>query len=233
LLGSDPWFSSWNYDALRLLFGAVPHSRSIDAVFDFLIFNHLVTTWIFVACFYVLWATQDSQQGWRRRRLLQIPIPLCVAVLISLIVRPWVSWPPPVLNPAFRSLYPSYFWSNSNQDSFPSHATLVYFVVATGIWPLKKWLSVVLALLVLLLIALPRIYVGGHYPIDVFASLLLVFLVLPLVWRFPVPEPVSKWLITQERGRIARELLLILWLFELGESFGSVTSILRRFWHFG
>lgn len=233
MLGLDPWFSAWNCRLLRLLFWAVPHRGRTDTVFDFLVFNHLATSWIFAACFYVLWAMEDSRQGWRRRRLLQVPVAFCVALLITLIVRPWISWPPPVLNPAFRPLYPSYFWSNSNPDSFPSHATLLYFVVAAGIWPLKKWLSVVLGVLVLLLISLPRIYVGGHYPIDVLASLLLVVLVLPLVWRWPVPEPVSRWLVTQEPSRIIREVLVILWVFELGESFGSITSVLRRFWHFG
>lgn len=215
------------------MFGALPHSRGTDAVFDFLIFNHLATTWIFAACFYVWWTIGDSDQGWPRRRLLQICAAFSIAVLISLVVRPWISWPPPVLNPAFRPLYPSYFWSNSNQNSFPSHATLAYFVVAAGMWPLKKWLSVVLGGLVLFLIALPRIYVGGHYPIDVFASLILVAIVLPLVWRCPVPEPVNRWLVTQTRSRIVREFLVILWVFELGESFGSITSALRRFWHFG
>lgn len=61
---------------------------------------------------------------------------------------------------------PGYFWGNGTFNSFPSHATLAYFAVAAGLWSLNRRLGLTLALLVLGLVSLPRIYLGGHYPID-------------------------------------------------------------------
>jgi len=74
--------------------------------------------------------------------------------------------------------------------------------------------------------------VGGHYPIDVLASVVLAAVVLPLVWRWRVPEKVENWLTTKGRGSRLRELALILWVFELGEGFKGSIYILATIRHY-
>lgn len=149
-------------------------------------------------------------------------------------VRPWISWPAPSLNRNFQSLYPGYLWNTGSADCFPSHSTLIYFTVAAGLLPLSRWVSLILSAAVLGMISLPRVYVGGHYPVDVLASLLLTILVLPVVWRWNVPEPAINWL--NEKGYstsiLLRELVLMLWLFELGEGFTGSTSALKHLYHY-
>jgi membrane-associated phospholipid phosphatase len=228
----QPWFPEWNYRALQVLFHFVPHGRGTDILFDFLVRDRLLSTWIFAAAFYVFWAIDDSRTAWRRSRLFQVVFAFGIAVLISLIIRPWIAWPAPVLNPAFRDLYPMYFWSNGNSNCFPSHATLAYFMVAAGLWPLNRGSSVVLAVVVLALISLPRVYIGGHYPIDVFASLVLGIAVLGAVWQCPIPSNLRDWLNQKGREATVREFLLILWVFELGEGFSGSTSILNKLRHY-
>jgi len=228
----DPWFSEWNYRTLQALFHVLPHRGSTDTLFDFLDFNQLVSTWIFAASFYLFWIIDYGRTMWRRCRLFQIVVAFGIAIPITLIVRPWISWPAPVLNPRFRVLYPSYFWGNGNLNSFPSHSTLAYFMVAAGVWPLNRRASLWLSVGVLTLISLPRLYVGGHYPIDVLASLVLVIVVLALVWRWQVPASVASWLVRSGPGTFLREFLLILWVFELGEGFRGSTNILFEIRHY-
>jgi membrane-associated phospholipid phosphatase len=228
----EPWFPDWNYRALQALFHFVPHGRGTDKLFNFLVFDHLVSTWIFAAAFYVFWTIDDSRTACRRIRLFQIVLAFAIAVLITLIIRPWIAWPAPVLNPAFRDLYPTYFWNNGNSNCFPSHATLAYFMVAVGLWPLNRRVSVALSVVVLALISLPRVYLGGHYPIDILASLVLVIAVLGLVWRCPIPSPLVDWLNRKAAEATVRKFLLILWVFELGEGFGGSSTILNKVAHY-
>ncbi len=84
------------------------------------------------------------------------------------------------------------------------------------------------------MISLPRVYVGGHYPIDVLASLLLTLLILPLAWRWRVPEAVTNWL--NEKGystsTLLRELVLMVWLSERSEGFKGSTGVLKHLYHY-
>ena len=69
---------------------------------------------------------------------------------------------------------PSLFSSSPlNENCFPSHSTLICLIVAIGLLPLHRKIGAILIAFVLVAISLPRIYVGGHYPIDVAASAVL------------------------------------------------------------
>ena len=231
-MSAQPWLADANYKILQYLFRLVRHRSFSDTLFDFLTFNHLVSTWIFAAVYYVYWQMRDEHTQWRRMRLLQMAIAFTIAVLITLAVRPWISWPAPSLNPKFQALYPNYFWGNGSQDSFPSHATLAYIMVAAGVWPFNRRLAVTLSLAVVLLISFPRMFVGGHYPIDVAASLVLGVALLLLVWRWHMPARMTERLVAAGRTSIVRELLVIFWVFELGEEFRGITNLAFHIRHY-
>lgn len=222
----EPWFSGWNYHVMEFLFRVIPHKTGIDAVFEFVNRQRLVSTWVYAVFFYLFWRIDDSQTVLRRSRLLQIVIAFGIATTITLGVRPWISWPSPGLSPTFRLLYPKYFWGNGNPNSFPSHSTLTYFLVAMGFWPLSRRISMVLSILLFPLIILPRIYVGGHYPIDVVASLVLAVSTLALVWQWRVPTVIANALSPQAPRPTLREVLFILWVFELAQEFGGIQGII-------
>ncbi len=227
-----PAAGGWNYYLLEKLFQAIPHSGTADTLFDFLVADSLVSSWVFAAAFYWFWSQDDSQTGQRRGRLLQIVAAFAIALLVSLLVRPWINWPAPGLNADFQPLYPQYFWNNGSPDSFPSHSTLAYFAVSAGLWPLSRRVSLILSALVLLLISLPRIYVAGHYPIDVLGALAIVAVILPMVWRWRVPEGATNWLARKGPGAAAREVLLIFWVFELGDGFKGSTYLVATIRHY-
>src|SRR5580658_4439149 len=168
-----PFLPEWNFRVLQEFFRLVPHNDWRDTLAQFLVSNALASTWIFAAVFYFYWRIEDERTVWRRGRLLEIIAAFLLALAATLSWRPWVGWPAPSLVPRVRELYPDYFWNDGNPNCFPSHSTLIYFIVAAGFWPFKRWLSALLMLWVLLAISAPRIYVGGHYPIDVIAAILL------------------------------------------------------------
>jgi len=230
-MSTDPWLSTWNYHLLQLLFRLIPHSRVTDELCDQLIVNPLLSTWVFAACFYRFWTKDDEQTARRRRYLAGAVFAFGIAGVATLILRPWIYWPAPVLNPRFQPLFPRYLWGNGSANCFPSHSTLAYFIIAVGFWPLNRRLSFWLSGMVVFFISLPRVYEGGHYPVDVLFSCLVGILVLVAVWRCPVFRNLS----TRSEGRqsqeAVRDAILFLWTFELGEGFRSVESLVRMARH--
>jgi membrane-associated phospholipid phosphatase len=222
-----PWFPDWNYRLMEFLFRIVPHSVTTDKFFQLLVKSPLASTWIFGASFYILWTIPDDKKVWRRTQLFLILLALSIAVLITFGFRPWIAWPAPARTVAFQSLFPPNLRGHGTGDCFPSHATLAYTMVAMGLWRLHRGISMALAILVLPLIAIPRIYVGGHYPIDILASLVLGVIVLLAVWQWSTAARLARWLTQVGGDSQLRELLFFLWVFELANGFSGTGYVLR------
>jgi undecaprenyl-diphosphatase len=201
------------------MFRLIPHSITADEFCDLLIWNPILTTWWFAAAFFLYWTNKSCDQEKRRACLITVVVALALAGIVTMALRPFVYWAAPSLNPTFQRLFPRYRWGTGNVNCFPSHSTLVYFLTALGFWPINRMLSFSLSSATLLLISLPRLYVGGHYPVDVLFSCILSMFTLLAAWRWVTPR-IKKltnhgFAVPQPLGR----LLLFLWLFELGEGF--------------
>jgi len=216
-----PIFPESNFRVLQALFRFFPHTDARDALAQFLIDSPLASTWAFAAAFYYFWRVQDERTLWRRGYLLALIASFCAIVIVTLIFRPWVGWPAPSLVIGFRELFPQFLWAQGNMNCFPSHSTFAYMFVALGLWPFNRRLSVLLMLATLLLISLPRVYVGGHYPIDVLAGILLAAAGVGLARLSCGLSHVRNWLERAASGGAKIEVFLFLWLFELGEGFRS------------
>lgn len=219
MIVGEPWFSHWNHVLLEKLFYWIPQSQAADDRFDDLISNPFLGTWIFAAFFYWFWSIDDERKEQRRLSLFKTLTAICIAFVVTLAIRPLVSWPAPALNPRFQSLFPVNLWGQGTWNCFPSHSTLVYFMVALGFWPLNRGLSVALSLLALAVVSLPRVFLGGHYPVDIAFSCVLGFLTLIAVWKWREPPMIEHWLGRRGRGTAVRDWLLFVWVFELGEGF--------------
>lgn len=215
----NPWFSHWNYQLLEALFRQIPQSEINDDRFETVILNPILGTWIFAAIFYWFWSKDDEQREIRRLCLFKTFVAIGIAFLVTWAIRPFVDWPAPVLNPHFQPLFPRYLWGNGSWNCFPSHSTLAYFTLAAGLWPLKKVLSTSLCAWALACVSLPRVYVGGHYPIDVLFSCLLGIVTLIAVQRWEIPASIANWLLQRGSRTGLREWIFFLWTFEVGEGF--------------
>jgi hypothetical protein len=174
-----------------------------------------------------MWAKNDEDKKRRRTDLFKTTLAIALAVLVTLVFRPWISWPAPARSVAFRELFPRYLWGEGTSNSFPSHSTLAYFTLSLGIWPVVRTAALGLTLWTLTFVSFPRVYLGGHYPIDVLASMALGSLVLVSIWKWSVPPIVGNWLTEDGLPAKIRNVFLCLWIIELGEGFRATEYLVN------
>lgn len=190
----------------------------------------------YAAALFVLW-TDSARFGDQRLRrgLLTIVWASLLAGAFSILVGLLIGWTPPRNRPDMMNRYPADLWPNLNTNSFPSQSTAVYVSVATGIRPLRRRLGTVLWLIAVVLVALPRVYVGGHYPSDVVGGVLVGLTAYLVAVRLLGP-----WLndrlasvIAGERSWRAVVLLLtvFVWIFELATGFHEVVWLFAALKH--
>ncbi len=123
---------------------------------------------------FVLWIQGcQPEQRQVRRRVLTIAIGSFVAIAVSILAAYAVLWPPPSAHPELARLYPEDFPVNLNATSFPSDSTALFAVLAAGIYSLRRTLGVCAWIGVGMLVALPRMFLGGHYLTDIFAGVVV------------------------------------------------------------
>jgi membrane-associated phospholipid phosphatase len=222
----EPFLPLWNLRLLRGLFHLLPHTAFRDSLAQFFVDNPLPSTFVFAAAFYVYWRIADDRALWRRTRLGVLALVLSAVSFVTLGLRPWIGWPAPVLALRFRDLYPQELWSEGNANCFPSHSTFIYLLIALALWPFNRKLSALLAIWVAVAISLPRIYVGGHYPVDILAGVVLAGLSLCVMEGLCRFRPARSKLERIASAGLWVEVLLLFWLFEVAEGFRSSFWIL-------
>ena len=216
-----PWLAPWNFEALRFLFKLAPHTNLGVRLATFLLQNPLMTTWVYAAVSYVYWSKQDDRTVVRRVCLLRIVAASVLSFGLAALLDVKVGWASPARTMGFQSLFPSYLWGVGSLNSFPSHSTMIYLIVSLGLLRLNKLAGLLLIPFTFLIVSLPRIYVGGHYPIDVAGSILLAVLSLAAIDLFLANRRVTdgfRWAATRDQDS---EVFFFLWLYELADGFRS------------
>jgi len=161
-------FDMWFIGQLAMSLGRSP-------IFDLVVqqsvaYGVLGGLW-YAGALFLFWM-QGAQPGQKnvRQRTLTIALGSLIAVLLTVVAARAVSWAPPSAHPALAGLYPEDFPVNLNATSFPSQSTALYTAVAAGIYSFRRTLGVWAWVGVGVLVALPRMYLGGHYLTDVLAG---------------------------------------------------------------
>lgn len=185
--------------------------------------HHVFGGFWFAACLFVLWTQGIRPDGEKvRRRVLTILIGSTVAALLSLLIGELFFWLPPSRNPMLAHYYPSYISENVNDSSFPSQSTALYAAVAAGVFSLNRVAGSALWIAVPLLVGLPRMYVGGHYPTDVVVGLLLGLLAYFFTRTFLEPrlDPSIGGVFERSAGRrVLGEFLVFVWILQIAVEF--------------
>jgi len=222
---AGPWFFAFNHWFLAGLVRFFPLTDPHMNLAEFFMHNRLVSGFVFSAAVYYFWSLRDERTEWRRARIIEAITACLAAVAVTLAVRPFIGTLPPCRTPGFQELFPQYLWRFGSGNSFPSHSTLVYFVIAAGLWPLSRKCSAILCAWVLLAISLPRVYVGGHYPTDVVASVVIAIAFLWIAWRAGESRLGIRLLDRVASAGSWIEVAMFFWLFELGEGFRSAGEL--------
>jgi membrane-associated phospholipid phosphatase len=133
--------------------------------------SDLIKGGVVLAIFWAMWFGHGSLE---RERLLAalggslvaLAIARVLAYVTPLRLRP-------VLDPSMHFVAPIGLDDQSNWttwSSFPSDHAALFFAVATGIWLVSRTVGILTVCYVVLVICLPRLYVGIHYPSDVLAG---------------------------------------------------------------
>lgn len=166
----------------------------------------------------------------RRRRLITILLGSLAAIALALCAGKLISWLPPQRQPGLSHLYPAYLTSDININSFPSDSTAVFTAVAIGILSFSRIAGGILLAAVPLLVSLPRMYVGGHYPSDILAGLVLGVAGYA-IGRYAFEPWVSGRILTlgDANGwpRVLLETCVFLWILELAVNFREGVWILN------
>lgn len=161
-----------------------------------------------------------------RLRVLTIIVGSVLAILFTVVAGALLSWPPPMRQPRFMYLYPSAMQNNLNTNCFPSQSTAAYACVAAGIYSLRKAWGWVLWGLVVIFIAFPRMFVGGHFLTDVLAGAALA-LAGYAVARYGLETNIISWIEAAAHQRALAwgllQLLVFIWIFQVTVEFREVT----------
>lgn len=149
---------------------------------------------LFIAALFWLWGVRSRGARSSQDRL-AVGRALAAAAL-ALALGQLIGWlyfrPRPFADHAVRLLIPP-----SPDPSFPSDHALAAFAIAGAVVSTRRLLGLGLFLLATLL-ALARVFVGTHYPLDVFAGAILGAAISRLIhradpWLGPVVRPGDRW----------------------------------------
>ena len=188
-------------EAILAFFNKFAHkSIALDHFIYMISENNLLKGGVIIGVFYYLWWAADSRiNTMLDRRILTITIlSAFVAEIVCIILSLTLSYRArPFINPdiVFSNPVEPSFWWNNHISSLPSdHATL-FMALWLGIFTCNKkigWYSLAYIILVILL---PRIYLGLHFPSDIVIGGLMGLMFVYIGLRMKIVERVADYFI--------------------------------------
>ena len=226
----NPPESSFDLAILHALNAFARDSALLDTLIGFLSGNHLVKGGLMMALFWWAWF-REPEDSPVRSRLISTLIACLVAIVTARIL---------ALNLPFRlrpihndslAFLPPYGIDATVLDgwsSFPSDHAALFYALATGIMCASRKLGVFCLVYTTVIIALPRIYLGLHYPTDILAGALLgITLTLALQHSIAlrrVAQPLQDWS-TRSPGLFYA--LMFLLSYQIADIFNSARSFIK------
>jgi undecaprenyl-diphosphatase len=161
---------------LRILFAlnhVVHQSRVVDAVLEFLTDADLLKGEVFLAILTYYWFARSEDQARRREIVIAIVIGTLFAIAEARLLQHVLPYRPrPNDDPALlvRVPYSGVQVHFTDWSSYPSDHATMFSALATGLLYLSVPLGLAAHVYWLVVIALPRVCLGVHYPSDVVAG---------------------------------------------------------------
>ena len=139
--------------------------------------NSLLKGGVVIAVLWYLWFNENGVSLNNRKK---IGITLWGTIIAIILGRSLQNLLPyrtrPIFNPEFN--FPYQIDGLDMFSSFPSDHAIMFFALATGVFRVSKKWGLFLYAYILLIICLPRIYLGLHYPTDILAGAVIgIFLI--------------------------------------------------------
>jgi undecaprenyl-diphosphatase len=179
----DPWLNVFDLTILHWINGHAG-SFALDHLVKQAEENPLFRGALFMTAFWGLWFADTGDRAVRREKLLNVVFAVVAAIVVARAVslvfpfrlRPMYSDGAGFIPLPFPVQYNLEDWS-----SFPSDTGAYFFAIAVGFWGFSRPLSIAAMLYCIGYIAVPRIYLGLHWPSDLIAGCAIGAAVAPLV----------------------------------------------------
>ena len=113
-------------------------------------------------------------------------------------------------------------------SSFPSDHAMLYFALATGLWFVSRRAGLFLLFWTLIVICLPRVYAGQHYPTDILSGALVGIVIGLVSQRRGLRERLGGPLLTwSERHPASFYACLFLVTFQIATMFTDLRALLE------
>jgi undecaprenyl-diphosphatase len=204
-----------------------------DPAFDHLVLDlaasALVNGGVFIAYFWWLWFKADDRAPSRRHDIVVTLFGAAVAVLIARVLQIALPFHPRPLHTAGLDFIPPAGVdpaSLNHWSSMPSDHAVLFFALAWGVWRQSRLVGAIAMVWTAVLVCLPRLYLGYHYPSDLIAGgaigIGLMAATHRLLRNTAWPARVARW---ETVHRTAFYALAFIATFELTDLFGDVRSL--------
>lgn len=211
-------------------------THAVRAIADFYLAKGVIPLAILCA----IWFKPGEAQQWRRE---MVVASLCAGLVAFLLGRLLALTLPlrlrPIFDPAVHVPFPLASENSSGMrfwSSFPSDHAAIWMAIAVGIFFVWRWIGVLAIIQCVVLVCLPRVYLGLHYPTDVIAGAVIGALVAWLLTRTPIRKRYAPFFVRfMETRPTVAYMLAFLFIFELATMFDEprfmATLVIRTFQH--
>jgi undecaprenyl-diphosphatase len=222
------YWQNLNLSIFHAINGFCGSSPFLDRLVAFLDFSGLKGL-LFVGTFGVLWFQPGKDQGRRRSTLIVMLLAVAFSILAARLiasVTPFEVRPMHASDIGYRApLFAERDYLFEPWSGFPSNQATMMFSLATGFWFASRLAGILVGLFSIIAVV-ARVYLGIHYPGDVFVGALLGIGITALLMSHPIRATLASPFISLEKRLPAffyGSLFVI--LFEAGNMFSATRRI--------
>ena len=205
------------------------HSQTFDHFVVSIQNNYLLKGGVLLPLVYFIWFKAD-QNSIKRHYLIATLACTFPAVLVARLMAKLLPFRLRPINDATINFLPP-LGTNTNVlggfSSFPSDHAILFFCLSTGLFFCSKKLGIFAFIYTLIFIALPRIYLGFHYPTDIIAgaAIGIIFAVIANIYfaQSKLVNIINQWSHTKPEFFYP---LFFLFTCEVFEMFASARAII-------